>query len=134
MTTEVEILIIEIPGIIETGSLVVIVEIPETGLTEVTVGIDFVLEAMIIEIITGKTTSEAPVKNGILAKKDMIDPMTRETCEYCHRTSHTAKHCYKLKRAYNYYKEINEPNPDKSETAQMSQADNPACYYEHPTN
>ena len=51
MTTEVEILIIEIPGIIETGLIVVIVEIPETGLTEVTVGIDFILETMIIEII-----------------------------------------------------------------------------------
>ena len=63
----------------------------------------------------------------------MIDPMT-ETCEYCHGTNHTAKHCYKLKRAYNYYKEINEPNPDKSETEQRSQADHSACYYEHPTN
>ena len=59
MTTEVEILIIEIPGIIETGLIIVIVEIPETGLTEVTVGIDFILETMIIETITGKTTTEA---------------------------------------------------------------------------
>ena len=78
MTTEVKILIIEIPGIIETGSIVVIVEIPETGLTEVTVGIDFILETMIIETITGKTTTEAPVEIGILAKKDMIDPVTEK--------------------------------------------------------
>ena len=78
MTTEVKILIIEIPGIIETGSIVVIVEIPETGLTEVTVGIDFILETMIIETITGKTTTEAPVEIGILAEKDMIDPMTEK--------------------------------------------------------
>ena len=78
MTTEVEILIIEIPGIIETGLIVVIVEIPETGLTKVTVGIDFILETMIIETITGKTTTEAPVEIGILAKKDMIDPMTEK--------------------------------------------------------
>ena len=48
MTTEVEILIIEIPGIIETGLIIVIIEIPETGLTEVAVGIDFILETMII--------------------------------------------------------------------------------------
>ena len=68
MTTEVKILIIEIPGIIETG-LIVVIEIPETGLTEVTVGIDFILETMIIEIITGKTTTEAPVEIGILAEK-----------------------------------------------------------------
>ena len=40
MTTEVEISIIKIPGIIETGSIIVIVEIAETGLTEVTVGKD----------------------------------------------------------------------------------------------
>ena len=78
MTTEVEISIIKIPGIIETGLIIVIVEIPETGLTEVTVGIDFILEIMIIEIITGKATTEAPVKIGILAKKDMIDPMTEK--------------------------------------------------------
>ena len=78
MTTEVKILIIEIPGIIETGSIVVIVEIPETGLTEVTVGIDFILETMIIETITRKTTTEAPVEIGILAEKDMIDPMTEK--------------------------------------------------------
>ena len=78
MTTEVKILIIEIPGIIETGSIIVIVEIPETGLTKVTVGIDFILERMIIESITGKTTTEAPVEIGILAEKDMIDPMTEK--------------------------------------------------------
>ena len=78
MTTEVEILIIEIPGIIETGLIIVIVEIPETDLTEVTVGIDFILETMIIETITRKATTEAPVKIGILAEKDMIDPMTEK--------------------------------------------------------
>ena len=78
MTTEVEISIIKIPGIIETGLIEVIVEIPETGLTEVTVGIDFILETMIIETITRKATKEAPVKIGILAKKDMIDPMTEK--------------------------------------------------------
>ena len=78
MITEVKILIIEIPGIIETGSIVVIVEIPETGLTEVTVEIDFILETMIIETITGKTTTEAPVEIGILAEKDMIDPVTEK--------------------------------------------------------
>ena len=76
MTTEVEISITKIPGIIETGLIVVIVEIPETGLTEVTVGIDFILETMIIETITVKATTEAPVEIGILAEKDMIDPMT----------------------------------------------------------
>ena len=75
MTTEVEISIIEIPRIIETGSIVVIVEIPETGLTKVTVGIDFILETMIIETITRKATTEASVEISILAKKDMIDPM-----------------------------------------------------------
>ena len=73
-----KILIIEIPEIIETGSIIVIVEIPETGLTEVTVGIDFILETMIIETITGKTTTEAPVEIGILAEKDMIDPVTEK--------------------------------------------------------
>ena len=78
MTTEVEILIIEIPRIIETDSIVAIVEIPETGLTEVTVGIDFILETMIIETITRKATTEAPVEIGILAEKDMIDPMTEK--------------------------------------------------------
>ena len=78
MTTEVEILIIKIPGIIETGSIVVIVEIPETGLTKVTVGIDFTLETMIIETITGKATTEAPAKISILAEKDMIGPMTEK--------------------------------------------------------
>ena len=62
----------------ETGSIVVIVEIPETGLTKVTVGIDFILETMIIETITGKTTTEAPVEIGILAEKDMIDPVTEK--------------------------------------------------------
>ena len=71
-------MIIKIPGIIETGSIVVIVEIPETGLTKVTVGIDFILETMIIETITRKATTEAPVEIGILAKKDMIDPMTEK--------------------------------------------------------
>ena len=64
--------------IISTGSIVVIVEIPETGLTEVTVGIDFILETMIIETITGKATTEAPVKTSILAEKDMIDPVTEK--------------------------------------------------------
>ena len=78
MTTEVEILIIKIPGIIETGSIVLIVKIPETGLIEVTVGIDFILETMIIETITRKATTEAPVEIGILAEKDMIDPMTEK--------------------------------------------------------
>ena len=78
MTTEVEISIIKIPGIIETGLIVVIVEIPETGLTEVTVGIDFILETMIIETITRKATTEAPVEIGILAEKDMIDLMTEK--------------------------------------------------------
>ena len=78
MTTEVEISIIKIPGIIETSSIVVIVEIPETGLTKVTVGIDFILETMIIETITGKATTEAPVEISILAEKDMIDPMTEK--------------------------------------------------------
>ena len=78
MTTEVEILIIEIPEIIDTGSIVVIVEIPETGLTKVTVGIDFILETMIIETITRKATTEAAVKISILAEKDMIDPMTEK--------------------------------------------------------
>ena len=58
--------------------IVVIVEIPETGLTEVTVGIDFILETMIIETITRKATTEAPVKISILAEKDMIDPMTEK--------------------------------------------------------
>ena len=71
-------MIIEILGIIETGLIVVIAEIPETGLTEVTVGIDFILETMIIETITGKATTEAQVKIGILAEKDMIDPMTEK--------------------------------------------------------
>ena len=33
---------------------------------------------MIIETITGKTTTEAPVEIGILAEKDMIDPMTEK--------------------------------------------------------
>ena len=78
MTTEVEISIIKIPGIIETGLIVVIVEIPETGLTEVTVGINFILGTMITETITGKTTTEAPDEISILAEKDMIDPMTEK--------------------------------------------------------
>ena len=78
MTTEVEISIIKIPGIVEIGSIVVIVEIPETGLTKVTVRIDIILETMIIETITGKATTEAPVKISILAEKDMIDPMTEK--------------------------------------------------------
>ena len=132
MTTEVKILIIEIPGIIETGSIVVIVEIPETGLTEVTVGIDFILETMIIETITGKTT-EAPVEIGILAEKDMIDPVTEKLVSTVMEPI-TLQSIATSSRAYNYYKEINEPNPDKSETAQRSQVDHPACYYEHPTN
>ena len=78
MTTEVEISIIEIPGIIETGSIIVVVEIPETGLTKVTVGIDFILETMVIETIIRKATTEAPIEISILAKKDMIDPMTEK--------------------------------------------------------
>ena len=78
MTTEVEISIIKIPGIVEIGSIVVIVEIPETGLTKVTVGIDFILERMITETITGKATTEAPVEISILVEKDMIDPMTEK--------------------------------------------------------
>ena len=78
MTTEVEILIIKILGIIETGLIVVIIEIPETGLTKVTVGRDFILETMIIQTITGKATTEAPVEIGILAEEDMIGPMTEK--------------------------------------------------------
>ena len=74
MTTEVEISIIKIPEIIETGSIVVIVEIPETGLTEVTVGIDFILETMIIETITGKATTEAPMTEKLVST--VTEPIT----------------------------------------------------------
>ena len=115
--------------------IVVIVEMPETGLTEVTVGIDFILETMIIETITGKATTEAPVEIGILAEKDMIDPMTEKLVSTVTEPITLQSIATSSKElTYNYYKEINEPNPDKSETAQRSQADDSACYYEHPTN
>ena len=78
MTTEGEISIVKIPGTIETGLIIAVVEIPETGLTEVTVGIDFTLETMIIETITEKATTKAPVEIGTLAEKDMIDPVTEK--------------------------------------------------------
>ena len=79
MITEVEILIVTIPGTIETGLIITIAEKTETGLTKVTVGIDFILEIMIIKTMTGIVITEAPVKIGTLAKKDMTDltdPMT----------------------------------------------------------
>ena len=44
MITEVEILIMTIPGTIETGSIIAIAEKTEIGSTEVTVGIDFILK------------------------------------------------------------------------------------------
>ena len=46
--------------------------------TKVAVGIDFILETMIIETITGKATTEAPVEISTLAEKGMIDPMTEK--------------------------------------------------------
>ena len=127
MTTEVKILIIEIPGIIETGSVVVIVEIPETGLTEVTVGIDFILETMIIETITGKTTTEAPVEIGILAEKDMIDPMTEKLVS-------TVMEPITLQSIATSSKELTTITKKSMNQIQRSQVDHPACYYEQPTN
>ena len=75
MITEVKILIVTIPGTIETGSIIAIAEKTETGSTEVTVGIDFILEIMIVETIARIVTTEVPVKIGTPVKKDMTDPL-----------------------------------------------------------
>ena len=58
MITEVEILIVTIPVTIETGLIVAIAEKTETGSTKVTVGIDLILEIMIVETITGIVITE----------------------------------------------------------------------------
>ena len=134
MTTEVEILIIKIPGIIETGLIVVIVEISETGLTEVTVGIDFILETMIIETITRKTTTETPVEINILAEKDMIDPVTEKLVS-------TVMESIILQSIATSSKELTTITKKLMNQIQISQKlhkghkqTTPPCYYEHPTN
>ena len=69
MITEVEILTVIIPETIETGLIITLAEKTETGLMEVIVGIDFILEIMTAEMKTGIVITETPVEIGTLAEK-----------------------------------------------------------------